>query len=276
MFFINSSIFNSLSLFEGKAELFITSKTIKTTSFFILGLVLAARGLASSVFLKKGLHLISPESKTLTVNPFSNFEGLCFFGLKNTTSKDFVANNNLLSVNFFALKLEDTFSLRKLIYTQSKTAPGILTWWVSSFLSDASKKTSFILPTGSHFQISDFFLSLEQRPQKSLSIFKPFPKSRTLHQLFSKLFFKVKPKNKSLYLNYLLEMSLFLQLFEVCQQGFKLTKICGQDSLFFKVFSYPTKSLIEDFFLFGSFTTKSSTVMQNCSHHLRKKFINFF
>jgi len=274
--FTCSNIFKSLTFLEGK--LFISSafETLKKKSLFIMGSYLNNSGLILNT-IKLLLFRFSPESKTIKITSFLNFEGLNYFGIKNLKSKDFKFGNNSYQKNIISLKLEDTFNCRKRILCYNKQSVTKFCWWIASNLSAICTRIDAILPTHSFFQEADFFFNLEQRPQNSGFVFKPLSESRSFPSYFSRFFFDLNSKSKNTFEHnrYVLELKANTELFEINK------KATFKNNLKIKLLSntlvvyQPLKSLIEDFFLFNTALNKNSKTLQNCSNLNRKKTTNF-
>lgn len=274
--FTCSNIFKSLTFLEGK--LFISSafETLKKKSLFIMGSYLNNSGLILNT-IKLLLFRFSPESKTIKITSFLNFEGLNYFGIKNLKSKDFKFGNNSYQKNIISLKLEDTFNCRKRILCYNKQSVTKFCWWIASNLSAICTRIDAVLPTHSFFQEADFFFNLEQRPQNSGFVFKPFSESRSFPSYFSRFFFDLNSKSKNTFEHnrYILELKANTELFEINK------KATFKNNLKIKLLSntlvvyQPLKSLIEDFFLFNTALNKNSKTLQNCSNLNRKKTTNF-
>jgi len=274
--FTCSNIFKSLTFLEGK--LFISSafETLKKKSLFIMGSYLNNSGLILNT-IKLLLFRFSPESKTIKITSFLNFEGLNYFGIKNLKSKDFKFGNNNYQKNIISLKLEDTFNCRKRILCYNKQSVTKFCWWIASNLSAICTRIDAVLPTHSFFQEADFFFNLEQRPQNSGFVFKPFSESRSFPSYFSRFFFDLNSKSKNTFEHnrYILELKANTELFEINKKAtFKnnlKTKLLSNTLVVYQ----PLKSLIEDFFLFNTALNKNSKTLQNCSNLNRKKTTNF-
>jgi NADH-quinone oxidoreductase subunit G len=274
--FTSSNIFKSLTFLEGKLFLSSAFETSKKKSLFILGSYLNNSGLILNT-IKFLLYKLSPESKTIKITSFLNFEGLNFFGIKNLKSKDFKFGNNNYQKNIISLKQEDTFNCRKRILCYNKPYVTNFCWWIASNLSAICTRIDAVLPTHSFFQEADFFFNLEQRPQNSGFVFKPLSESRSFPLYFSRLFFDLNSKFKNTFEHnrYILELKANTELFEINK------KVTFKDNLKTKliyntlVVYQPLKSLIEDFFLFNTALNKNSKTLQNCSNLNRKMATNF-
>jgi NADH dehydrogenase/NADH:ubiquinone oxidoreductase subunit G len=261
---------------EGKLFLSSAFETSKKKSLFIMGSYLNNSGLILNT-IKLLLFKFSPESKTIKITSFLNFEGLNFFGIKNLKSKDFKFGNNNYQKNIISLKLEDTFNCRKRILCYNKQSVTKFCWWIASNLSAICTRIDAVLPTHSFFQEADFFFNLEQRPQNSGFVFKPLSESRSFPLYFSRLFFDLNSKSKNTFEHnrYVLELKANTELFEINK------KVTFKDNLKTKliyntlVVYQPLKSLIEDFFLFNTALNKNSKTLQNCSNLNRKMATNF-
>jgi len=274
--FTNSNLFYALTFMEGQSLLSSVFESSKKILFFIFGESLNNKGFLLNE-LKSLLFKLSPESQFLKISSFLNLEGLNFFGLKNLKSKDFKCGNNIYQSNVFALKLEDTFNSRKTILRYKNQHFKSFCWSISGHLSSLCTKVDFVLPTHSFFQEADFFFNLEQRPQNSGFVFKPFSESRSFPLYFSRLFFDFnsKKKNSTKYDSYILELRSGLELFEINKQNlfknnFKLDLTTAN-----LILKHPIKSVIEDFFLSSTFLTKNSKNLQNCSIKTRGVSLNF-
>ena len=274
--FTSSNVFKSLTFLEGKLFLSSAFETSKKKSLFILGSYLNNSGLILNI-IKFLLYKLSPESKTIKITSFLNFEGLNFFGIKNLKSKDFKFGNNNYQKNIISLKQEDTFNCRKRILCYNKPYVTNFCWWIASNLSAICTRIDAVLPTHSFFQEADFFFNLEQRPQNSGFVFKPLSESRSFPLYFSRLFFDLNSKSKNTFEHnrYVLELKANTELFEINK------KVTFKDNLKIKliyntlVVYQPLKSLIEDFFLFNTALNKNSKTLQNCSNLNRKMATNF-
>ena len=274
--FTSSNVFKSLTFLEGKLFLSSAFETSKKKSLFILGSYLNNSGLILNT-IKFLLYKLSPESKTIKITSFLNFEGLNFFGIKNLKSKDFKFGNNNYQKNIISLKQEDTFNCRKRILCYNKPYVTNFCWWIASNLSAICTRIDAVLPTHSFFQEADFFFNLEQRPQNSGFVFKPLSESRSFPLYFSRLFFDLNSKSKNTFEHnrYVLELKANTELFEINK------KVTFKDNLKTKliyntlVVYQPLKSLIEDFFLFNTALNKNSKTLQNCSNLNRKMATNF-
>lgn len=274
--FTSSNVFKSLTFLEGKLFLSSAFETSKKKSLFILGSYLNNSGLILNT-IKFLLYKLSPESKTIKITSFLNFEGLNFFGIKNLKSKDFKIGNNNYQKNIISLKQEDTFNCRKRILCYNKPYVTNFCWWIANNLSAICTRIDAVLPTHSFFQEADFFFNLEQRPQNSGFVFKPLSESRSFPLYFSRLFFDLNSKSKNTFEHnrYVLELKANTELFEINK------KVTFKDNLKIKliyntlVVYQPLKSLIEDFFLFNTALNKNSKTLQNCSNLNRKTATNF-
>lgn len=274
--FTCSNIFKSLTFLEGKLFLSSAFETSKKKLLFILGSYLNNSGLILNT-IKLLLFRFSPESKTIKITSFLNFEGLNFFGIKNLKSKDFKFGNNNYQKNIISLKQEDTFNCRKRILCYNKRSVTKFCWWIASNLSAICTRIDAVLPTHSFFQEADFFFNLEQRPQNSGFVFKPLSESRSFPSYFSRFFFDLNSKSKNTFEHnrYILELKANTELFEINK------KATFKNNLKIKLLSntlvvyQPLKSLIEDFFLFNTALNKNSKTLQNCSNLNRKKATNF-
>ena len=274
--FTCSNIFKSLTFLEGKLFLSSAFETSKKKSLFIMGSYLNNSGLILNT-IKFLLFKFSPESKTIKITSFLNFEGLNYFGIKNLKSKDFKFGNNNYQKNIISLKLEDTFNCRKRILCYNKHSVTKFCWWIASNLSAICTRIDAVLPTHSFFQEADFFFNLEQRPQNSGFVFKPLSESRSFPSYFSRFFFDLNSKSKNTFEHnrYILELKANTELFEINK------KATFKNNLKIKLLSntlvvyQPLKSLIEDFFLFNTALNKNSKTLQNCSNLNRKKATNF-
>ena len=274
--FTSSNVFRSLTFLEGKLFLSSAFETSKKKSLFILGSYLNNSGLILNT-IKFLLYKLSPESKTIKITSFLNFEGLNFFGIKSLKSKDFKFGNNNYQKNIISLKQEDTFNCRKRILCYNKPYVTNFCWWIASNLSAICTRIDAVLPTHSFFQEADFFFNLEQRPQNSGFVFKPLSESRSFPLYFSRLFFDLNSKSKNTFEHnrYVLELKANTELFEINK------KVTFKDNLKIKliyntlVVYQPLKSLIEDFFLFNTALNKNSKTLQNCSNLNRKMATNF-
>ena len=274
--FTSSNIFKSLTFLEGKLFLCSAFETSKKKSLFILGSYLNSSGFILNT-IKFLLYRLSPESKIIKITSFLNFEGLNFFGIKNLKSKDFKFGNNNYQKNIISLKQEDTFNCRKRILCYNKPYITNFCWWIASNLSAICTRIDAVLPTHSFFQEADFFFNLEQRPQNSGFVFKPFSESRSFPLYFSRFFFDLNSKSKNTFEHnrYILELKANTELFEINK------KATFKNNLKIKLISntlvvyQPLKSLIEDFFLFNTALNKNSKTLQNCSNLNRKMATNF-
>ena len=274
--FTCSNIFKSLTFLEGKLFLSSAFETSKKKLLFIMGSYLNNSGLILNT-IKLLLFRFSPESKTIKITSFLNFEGLNFFGIKNLKSKDFKFGNNNYQKNIISLKQEDTFNCRKRILCYNKRSVTKFCWWIASNLSAICTRIDAVLPTHSFFQEADFFFNLEQRPQNSGFVFKPLSESRSFPSYFSRFFFDLNSKSKNTFEHnrYILELKANTELFEINK------KATFKNNLKIKLLSntlvvyQPLKSLIEDFFLFNTALNKNSKTLQNCSNLNRKKATNF-
>ena len=274
--FTCSNIFKSLTFLEGKLFLSSAFETSKKKLLFIMGSYLNNSGLILNT-IKLLLFRFSPESKTIKITSFLNFEGLNYFGIKNLKSKDFKFGNNSYQKNIISLKLEDTFNCRKRILCYNKQSVTKFCWWIASNLSAICTRIDAVLPTHSFFQEADFFFNLEQRPQNSGFVFKPLSESRSFPSYFSRFFFDLNSKSKNTFEHnrYVLELKANTELFEINK------KATFKNNLKIKLLSntlvvyQPLKSLIEDFFLFNTALNKNSKTLQNCSNLNRKKATNF-
>ena len=274
--FTCSNIFKSLTFLEGKLFLSSAFETSKKKLLFIMGSYLNNSGLILNT-IKLLLFRFSPESKTIKITSFLNFEGLNYFGIKNLKSKDFKFGNNNYQKNIISLKQEDTFNCRKRILCYNKQSATKFCWWIASNLSAICTRIDAVLPTHSFFQEADFFFNLEQRPQNSGFVFKPLSESRSFPSYFSRFFFDLNSKSKNTFEHnrYILELKANTELFEINK------KAIFKNNLKIKLLSntlvvyQPLKSLIEDFFLFNTALNKNSKTLQNCSNLNRKKATNF-
>ena len=274
--FTSSNIFKSLTFLEGKLFLCSAFEISKKKSLFILGSYLNSSGFILNT-IKFLLYRLSPESKIIKITSFLNFEGLNFFGIKNLKSKDFKFGNNNYQKNIISLKQEDTFNCRKRILCYNKPYITNFCWWIASNLSAICTRIDAVLPTHSFFQEADFFFNLEQRPQNSGFVFKPFSESRSFPLYFSRFFFDLSSKSKNTFEHnrYILELKANTELFEINK------KATFKNNLKIKLISntlvvyQPLKSLIEDFFLFNTALNKNSKTLQNCSNLNRKMATNF-
>lgn len=274
--FTSSNVFKSLTFLEGKLFLCSAFETSKKKSLFILGSYLNNSGFILNT-IKFLLYRLSPESKTIKITSFLNFEGLNFFGIKNLKSKDFKFGNNNYQKNIISLKQEDTFNCRKRILCYNKPYVTSFCWWIASNISAICTRIDAVLPTHSFFQEADFFFNLEQRPQNSGFVFKPFSESRSFPLYFSRFFFDLNSKSKNTFEHnrYILELKANTELFEINK------KATFKNNLKIKlipstlVVYQPLKSLIEDFFLFNTALNKNSKTLQNCSNLNRKMATNF-
>ena len=274
--FTSSNIFKSLTFLEGKLFLCSAFEISKKKSLFILGSYLNSSGFILNT-IKFLLYRLSPESKIIKITSFLNFEGLNFFGIKNLKSKDFKFGNNNYQKNIISLKQEDTFNCRKRILCYNKPYITNFCWWIASNLSAICTRIDAVLPTHSFFQEADFFFNLEQRPQNSGFVFKPFSESRSFPLYFSRFFFDLNSKSKNTFEHnrYILELKANTELFEINK------KATFKNNLKIKLISntlvvyQPLKSLIEDFFLFNTALNKNSKTLQNCSNLNRKMATNF-
>ena len=274
--FTNSNLQYAFTFMEGKSFLSSVIETPKKTLLFIFGESLLSKGLSYSE-LKSFLTTFSPESKFIKVSSFINLEGLNFFGLKNFTSKDLKFGNNVCQSNVLAFKLEDTFNSRKTItYYKNQHLKGFC-WWISGHLSSLCTKMDFVLPTHAFFQEADFVFNLEQRPQNSGFVFKPFSESRSFPLYFSRIFFDFNSKNKNpiKYDSYVLELRSNVELFETNKQSVLKNNFKLDLSTYNLIIKYPIKSLIEDFFLFNNSLSKNSKNLQKCSVQIRDVSVNF-
>jgi len=275
-FFTNSNLIYALTFIEGKSFLSSIFETSKNLLLLIFGENLNSKGLLFKT-VKDLLFKLSPESKLLKINSFINLEGLRFFDLKNLKSKDFKLGNNVCQSNIFGLKLEDTFNSRKALLRHKTQCLKSFCWWISGHLSSLCTKIDFVLPTHSFFQEADFFFNLEQRPQNSGFVFKPFSESRSFPLYFSRIFFDCKSKNKKVikYDLYVLELLSNTEYFETNKQNaFKNNlKLDFENSTL--IVKQPIKSVVEDFFLFNTSLSKNSSFLQNCSIQTRQVSLNF-
>lgn len=274
--FTGSNLFQALTFVEGKLFLSSAFEVSKTNLLFILGAYLNNSGFILNTF-KLLLYKLSPESKTIKVTSFLNLEGLNFFGLKNLKSKDFKFGNNSWKKNIFSLKTEDTFNYRKGLLCYNKQYSINFCWLIASHLSAICTRVDAVLPTHSFFQEADFFFNLEQRPQNSGFVFKPFSESRSFPLYFSRIFFDFnsKSKNNFEHNHYVVELKSHIELFEINKRSafknnFRIESIFST----FVVYQ-PLKSIIEDFFLFNTSLSKHSTNLQGCSNLNRKHATNF-
>jgi len=276
--FTHSNIYFALNFLEGKCILSSIFETPKKILLFLLGVQLTSKGLSSNL-LQSFLLKVSPESKAIKINFFSNLEGLRFWGLKNLKSKELKNGNNSWQNNIFALKHEDTFNFRKILLNYNNNQSNFkLCWWINSHLSTICTKVDFILPTHSFFQEADFFVNLEQRPQNAGVVFKPFPESRSFPVYFSRFFFNshFKKNNKIQYDKYITELRFNLELFEANKKNILKNSLkLDSYSNFNLIIKHPLKAIIEDFYLFSNSINKNSKIMQNCSNQARKLVSNF-
>jgi len=275
-YFTNSNPLQYLNFIEGRSFLSCIFEKSNKILLFILGAYLNNAGFNINK-LKSLLYKLSPESKIIKVSSFLNVEGLNFFGLKNLKSKNFKPGNNFWQNNIFAVKLEDTYLCRKTILRFNQDQLNNFCWWISSYLSIICTKVDFVLPTHSFFQEPDFFFNLEQRPQNSGFIFKPFSESRNYSLYFSRFFFDCDSKKKNSFKHdkYIAELRSNTELFEVNKQNFfkNIFELEIMNSNL--IVNQPIKSLVEDFFLFNTFLSKNSKNLQNCSAQARLNQFNF-
>ncbi len=109
--FGSSNFFYILHLIEGVNTL--KKKVLSLNELFFIGLSFIKRGaLVSS--LKNILRLNNSSSKIVEITPFSNSQGLSFFGVKKIISKETDIFGFGRVDNFFYLKLDDIFKNSKI------------------------------------------------------------------------------------------------------------------------------------------------------------------
>lgn len=206
------------------------------------------------------------NSQILTLNVFTNTEGVKYVGLKSYTKADLEWSENV-----FFVQLEDTVQLRKLIREKNK-----FTVWIHSHGSNLATYCNIILPTGTFVESESVFLNLEGRPQRAYKVFSNIKDIRSLSTIGKAIFFEVFSKP------FISSKNKIISVLEDSKNFSYLGTISGKFNSFVKFFGYASvhnkyllKSNLEDFYI-SSFSTKSSLIMGQCSQLSRQKTKNFF
>ncbi len=212
-----------------------------------------------------------PQNLFFNISAYCNTEGANILNFKKVNMKEFIFHNNI-----FALNLNDTFLLRKLIFLNTNI------FWVNQYSSNilsVLSKNSWI--NISLNQDSGFYLNLEQRPQlmnllKEKSIF-------TIYMFLNNfkmdieidtnlyLFNKINQKyiRKYYILNYFLEVVFRPFIFESFSFKFLFFKSLFSYSSFFFFKNFPQKLIIEDPYR-TSLSLKYSPSLIKSSQNLRQ------
>jgi hypothetical protein len=125
----------------------------------------------------------------------------------------------------------------------------------------------------SEFEDERIVLNLEQRPQKTYQILNSFFDGRRVKNLFCSLFGESKISS---YSEFLIEMVNNPLLFDSVNKKyfFLLNDKATNNGVLKYLYKYPTKSIIEDFYI-STKSTKNSKTMQQSSQFFRKNSSNF-
>lgn len=266
--FINLNLSESLKNFEGKYFYYSKLNIFAVNPLLLMGHSLLKRISSFNNFLtylKFNLNSLS----IIKVNEKSNLESLNY----NNISQFNFKNKNLLS-NLICLNLDDTYDLRKkFLHIDKKNF-----FWFNSHGSDFASSVKGIVPLLSEFEEERTILNLEQRPQKTSTIFNSFFDARRLKNILLSLFSK--KESELIFLkdhsNFLTEMTNNLNLFDNRQNLY--SKLCFNEKNYLNnskfLYKYPIKSNLEDFYRSNTLT-KNSKLMQQSSQFLRLNSNNF-
>ena len=272
--FSNISITNFINFFESKNK--IVSKALVTLSspLIIFSDKLKTR-LSCNFHLISMLKKIIATSIILNVSHKCNTDSLSLLNINLYNSKNLKKSKVLISIN-----LDDITCVRKLIDISKQN------FWLNSYGSLIASKTNYILPVLNTLETSNIFLNLEQKPQRTATIFSKIGDAKSV-KLILKHLLKFVLINESLKnLSYRYKAFSFLEEFLMNTPVFRKIKNIVFSSVYLKLNNcfqnqilyskYPMKSNIEDFFLVNSFC-KHSLVLNDLSRSYREtnKKINY-
>ena len=254
--FSNKSIFlntsKALNIFEGKESYLSKSLSYTQSPLVILGESIKKYGL-SIFYTINYLKSIFNTLKVLKINISANSESLEMLNINYFIKNKFKNSKSALCVN-----LDNSLKVRKFFFNFKKDI-----FWFNSHRPIINRKIRMRIPILSSYEEESIFLNLEQRPQKTGKVFNKYFDSRNVSKIFISMFSDLSnPKAKSFsshitnsssnvasYLEYLIEISSNLWLFENLQKNYSLL-ILKSD---FNIINYyqllPWKSyLSSDFF----------------------------
>ncbi|MEY2703690.1 MAG: dehydrogenase subunit 11 [Bacteroidota bacterium] len=277
---LNLAFHGFLTMFEGKQNKisYLFFNAISPVIFFNENL--SRRGV-QELFFKSFLKQIVPNAVLFNIQVSSNNQGLAHLDGKAINTR-FLKKMGLAVL----LNLEESFFAKKYLDSYK------MILWANTYPLNRDLFSSSLFSTvflNSHFEEEKIFFNLEQRPQKTSSLFNPF-KSETLSigQVFSKLcsilyadtMVHRYPTNfYNYHLLYISEIlytpKLFLDIIVTQESisGKLLTVHPYNVNSTVIVSKYPAKNLVEDFFLIGKSSQKSK-YMKSQSLIWRKHHIN--
>ena len=252
-----------LDLLESKSRV-LSTKFIAVCPQIYVGNSICTRGftLLNLIHFFKSLL---PNSIIVQIRSKCSTETLEFLHISSINKSSFVKSHCCVFID-----LEDSYFLSKILSHSKEKI------WFNTHESDLLIYNDFIVPTLSHLEAEKIYLNLEQRPQKSVKIFKTFPLSKNLSSVLN---FLIK-ENLLAFSKKIISQSFIFELIENPFLFEKITNILNL-SIFSKystleqkrLSNYPLKNFIEDFYLTNIFC-KNSKVMSKCSHSHRNSYIN--
>jgi len=189
------------------------------------------------------------------LSPFSNSQGMNYLNVDSVSK----AKINQ-SKQFFCVNLDDIINTRKILRKKEDIA-----FWMNSHGSKYASKFQFILPSTTHFENDEIHINLEQKPQRSNSIFTAFFPSIMPKRVIEATFMhKEKTKGKKAD-TYLKEVSFMERLFKY------LSNILANE-IFYDYYKgeytftsiYPFKVGLDNFYMSNK-DLKNSKTMRNSS-----------
>lgn len=261
-----------LSLFlVGKSIL--SSLLMQYKNMFIITEQLSSRYIRSG-YITENIKKINASLKLLEIKKHGSSVSSTLLNIK------YLNSNKVLKSQFnIGISLVDSFFVRK--YFQFKDRVSI---WINSHGSEISKNCDLILPSLTIYEEDDYFINLEERPQKSISI---LPKSNNVFSVknwISSIVFLQQEKNKN-------SIDIFFSDFlaEIIKKGlFNTIKRLYNDiinekikTVLFLIRSEKTKLLRYllktnlDYFLNSYSNLRYSRVLLQCSEDINLNGLNF-
>jgi hypothetical protein len=260
---INLNIFKFVDFFKAKNKKLSFLLIKYKNPLFIISNLVFRHGFTFEI-LHTTIKRMNPTAFIIKISGVANIEGNRFFNI-NSISKRLIEKTN----NFICFNLEDSFFFKKYILSKK-----IL--FFSTHNTDLFKTQDdvIICPFHTEFEKNKVFLNFEQRIQTTTPVFFDqkkiiFYKVYFNHLLNSKLihvnhfqFFKEILKNKSLFAKNANHLKFSLIFSDIFIQWY------------YKIYNYPSKNIVENFYLTNKMLKNSST-MQKVSQNFRKNATNF-
>ncbi len=264
---VNLSLSKSLEIIEGKS--FDYAKNFVSAE---VPLVLIGESLK-----KRGLNLISVISYlknnfdsvvVLKINASANSESLHLLNIKNVSTRSLMSSKNLM-----CLDLDDTFEVRKAVFSQKKNV-----FWFDTHLTKFKQKVEAKIPILSEYEEERTVLNLEQRPQITTKVFTKSFDARSVQKLLKAIYSETLniKSNTSGSLAYIYAIAKNPFLFDNLTTQFTLLnyKLAVGFNMINFIYKYPAKYNVNSFYS-SSKTVKHSFIMQRALKFFNNFDINF-